>query len=323
MRTMFMRAILVLVVLAGDEEQDLGAVYPPFGLYVIWSDDAGVTWPAVSSVISLVPIDLYPQGSMIPGAMRQEFYGDMALDRTTGDVYVVATRRKEAGSNNLDLFLLRGRQTNTGGVSPPVIFDPPVNLNLDGAVNWGEGPDQFMPEVVVDDQGGVNILYYSTQNDPLQRPDNASGALLDAYYTRVTQFGTPQQTIATFRLTHPSFCTLCEQCASAPCPYEDEFNPEFMGDYHGIDTRGCLVMVSYATTQFGSDPANKRRHHYTRLINICPADADESSFVDGSDPIAYLALHSQQDPAADLTMDGVVNADDMIEFTNQYLLAKP
>jgi hypothetical protein len=297
-----------------DREPQLGlvvAIADTSGYYAVWSHDAGETWPAFDARLSFLSDDLLPPTlpNDWPGTFRAPFNVAAALDPATGEFYVVAAGRREAGSRNVDLWLIRGH-TTTG--SPPIAFEASVRLELDGGAIHAEGPDQLMPSIAIDGCGGINLLYYDTRNGP--RPDDYPVGLLDAYYTRITGFGSPQESIFTARLTD-TFCSDClDRCGYRPpaCVYEDPSLEQFMGDYNTIDAAGCDVYVAYMSMHTG------QRHYYVNRIDLCPPDSDSNLIVNAMDVATFQAFFAASDPRADFTRDGVVDVADYAAFSASF-----
>ncbi|MCC6662065.1 MAG: hypothetical protein IT437_14410 [Phycisphaerales bacterium] len=300
-------------VLVADREPQSGlviAVLDTTGYDLLYSADAGDTWPALEDRVEFLPINLQPTytPNVFPGDYRVPFQNSADLDPTTGDFYIVSSARREPGSPNLDLYVIRG---HTVSGSPPIALDPPVRLELDGGAITAEGPDQLMPSLAMDGLGGINLVYYDTRNRLV--PDSYPSGFLDAYYTRITGFGTPQQAVlAPQRLTPVTFCTDCTECDFRPCPYEDPgLPPQFMGDYIDIDAAYCEAYVTYASTETGT------RHYYVRHINLCP-DSDHNMMVNAMDVGTFQSLFAAGGPRADFNRDGVVSVADYSAFSSSY-----
>ncbi|MCC6660630.1 MAG: hypothetical protein IT437_07060 [Phycisphaerales bacterium] len=287
------------------------------GVHALWSLDAGDTWNAYEDRVQFFDPQLLPNtdNSDIPGKSRIPIIAHMALDETTGEFYIVMSAKRAVGSENLDLYLIRGR-TRTG--TPPIEFDPPVRLDLDQA-EWAYNPDQVVPSIAIDGMGGINLLYYDTRNNVV--PDSSNYAFLDAYYARITGFGTPQQDLRTYRLTGQSFCTTCSNPCSAQddCPYELGGDLEqFVGDYNRLDASGCDVYLSYMAIDMPDPQRPGKRHMYVRRVDLCPPDADSDMMVNAADVSAFQAFITAGDPRADFNRDGTVSVADYSAFSAAY-----
>lgn len=302
---------------------------PPTEYYAVWSTDAGQTWPLYEERKLFFPSNLQvveaasgsDPVSELAGNFRNPLFTAADVDPTTGDLFIVVSGKKVPGSTaqgrNLDLYIVRGRTTTPAS---PIVFDPPVPLNLDpNGYALMDGPDQFMPAIAIDDLGGINLLYYDTRHQHVG--DATSYIKADAYYARVTGFQSGSPQVVKHRLTSPTFASECQYNPTpAPCPYEEDpsepVTAEFIGDYQGIDAIGCDVYVTYMSTL----PANKR-HYFARRINVCAADADSNLVVNEGDPGAFLEQYSQGKLGADLNQDGQVSQEDVLLFTDVFLNA--
>jgi hypothetical protein len=299
-----------LIVAFGDVYRAPGV---PVDSSAVWSHDAGTTWSTMEDRYFFVSTQLFLMDTDIPGPFRIPFTSAAALDPATGEFYVVASAKRGVGSKNIDLYVIRGR---TVAGSPPIAFDPPVRLELDGRAIFEDGPDQFMPSIAIDGVGGINLLFYETRHNPV--PDDYPSAFLDAYYTRITGFGTSHQQVFTARLSPTTFCTDCLECGFPnPCEYEDPSLVQFIGDYNTIDAAGCDAYVAYMTTETG------QRHYYVRRIDLCPPDADDNLVVNTIDVSSFQALFAAHDPKADFNRDGIVDVNDLAGFLASYASWSP
>ncbi len=211
------------------------AVDPTSGdVYVAWTDfgatppvirvrrsvDQGVTFGAEVTVGASPPAEttttcggvartvfLDGEAGNTGRAIRSSPFPAMAVDPTSGHVYVVWHRSSLAGGALADIALSR---STDGGTT----WSAAVRVN---GVATGQ---QFFPAIAVNTAGQIQVTYYSTQNSPTDRR-------LDVYAALSTDggasFGAPVRvTDVSFDRpqTNPNFDTLIAAC--------------YMGDYNGV-----------------------------------------------------------------------------------------
>jgi len=115
-------------------------------------------------------------------------------------------------------------------------WEPPIRVNDD--VNPpGDWFGQFWPTIAVDPtDGGIDLVWYSDQNDP-NLGDGTS--LVDLYFTTSTNGG--QSFAPSIRVTPAS------STSSTPAPFE------FFGDYIGLDALGGVAHAVWADTTLGGE----------------------------------------------------------------------
>ncbi|MCG3128095.1 MAG: hypothetical protein CHACPFDD_02970 [Phycisphaerae bacterium] len=262
---------------------------------VLRSTNGGVSFSsaAVSGVIGV------PDGGEIPGAFRTPELPGIAVDPSNDTIYVAYSAEKTSGSTNVDVRIAR---STDGGLTFPTVValpDPAIRPTA----------DQFFPWVAVDALGGVNVLYYDTRHTA--QSDGASPAFLDAYYTRITGFGTGSQVLEEHRLTSVSFNT------------GTDFGDGFIGDYQQIAAASVAVYPCYMSTHEG------HQHYYTHKIIVgnLPGDMNCDLVVDGfdvdgfvlalTDPAAYNSTYPDCDiQNGDTNGDGSVNGFDVDSFVD-------
>ncbi len=265
------------------------------------SDNRGATWKGEVRIAEGLVFN--PSEDDVPGKFRLPNPAGAAVDPRNDWIYVVYSARREIGSQNLDLFVARSTTRGDG-------FENPVRLELDAAPG-AQGPDQIMPWIAVDAFGGLNILYYDTRHMDQSLGDDHPHAVLDAYYSRVTNFG-PTPSIETVRLTLASFDTSTQYEDYILDPIGNASFNQFIGDYQQITAAGCSVYPHYMSLQSG------QRHYYTHRINICPTDVDQNGTVDQADYVLFFNLYPVSDPRADINRDSVVNLPDAVLFQALY-----
>lgn len=229
------------------------------------SVDGGLSWIGPTTVAA---VDL-AQNADVPGTFRTSTLPGIAVDRRTNDIYVSYQARVAPGSTDIDAYVARSRD---GGETFPEVECIPAP----------PGTDQFFPWIVVDARGGVNVLWYDTRN--VAQADNATNAWLDAYYARITGFGSAEQAIEEHRLTPASFFTATN------------FNGTFIGDYHQLGAEGRFVDLAYMSTHEGA------QHVYAHRLELpgCPADFNADGLLNIFDLLAFQSSFGDEQPEADI-----------------------
>lgn len=127
-------------------------------LSFVKSTDGGVTWTGSNNVVDMNGLLVFGTG-FAPYGIRMNSFPRIAVDKTGGArngwIYVCASQKNLApAGSDADIVLYR---SSNGGTS----WMPTVRVNQDPLNN---GKLQFYNAVCVDNQGGVNCLYYSNTN---------------------------------------------------------------------------------------------------------------------------------------------------------------
>ncbi len=165
--------------------------------------------------------------------------------------------------------------------------DPPLSTHQ---------AEQFQPAVVIDDLGGINLLFCQT-------------------FECVTCQPAPPSTVSVRYARWPSRAAL--DAGEPPILIVLSLPSEPWGatsghDYQGITSAGCLVYAAWASNHTGE------WHVYVSQIRLCPADADGSGLVNAADPAAFNAAYLAQQAQADVNRDGVINPQDYSDFMAAY-----
>ncbi|MEX2218165.1 MAG: GC-type dockerin domain-anchored protein [Phycisphaerales bacterium] len=171
----------------------------------------------------------------------------------------------------------------------------------------GEEPGQFfqaMPAVLLDGEGGVNLLFISHR-------DTGQLTALPEVTVRFARF----PSIASMSGNNAAVRDLTQ-----PFPVTSTFNIGLQhNDYQMAALEGCVIYCAYART----DPANPSLGSsiFVRrlLVGQCElADADMNARVNSADPVAFLSALAAGSPDADVNRDGVLNAQDFVDYTAAY-----
>jgi hypothetical protein len=175
----------------------------PGQMFIVRSDDHGVSWTPPVLVASVNPLP-----TKLPGSrFRNLSVPGMAISPVDGAIYVTWADYHSAANGTKDGDILVAKSAN-GGVSWTT-----NRVNQDPT---GNGKDQFQPQIAITASGQVNISYFDRRNDP----DNF---YIDTYLSRSDDGGT---TWSDIRVTQKM--------------WDPSINPpisssgEFIGDYQGL-----------------------------------------------------------------------------------------
>jgi hypothetical protein len=168
------------------------------------STNGGVSWSANENVFDANGI----RGNLpTKGNIRVNSWPRMDVDKSGGQrngwIYVVGCDKNLSPSGS-DPDIIFHRSTNGGAT-----WSQAIRVNQDPLNN---GAIQFFPAIVVDDNGGINIVYYDDRN--------VGGQQTQVYVSRSTDGG---NTWVDFQVSDHAFTV-------APIPP----SADFMGDYIGI-----------------------------------------------------------------------------------------
>lgn len=169
------------------------------------STNGGVSWNAVENAIDINGIRTT---QLEPWTIRANSFPVIDIDKTGGSrngwVYI-ATTSKNLAPAGTDPDIILFTSTNDGNS-----WSSGVRVNQDAINN---GRNQFFPSIRVDENGGINIIYYDNRN---------SVDSVDVYLSRSTNGGI---TFTDFRITSNRF---------KPVPVSGAIGGGNMGDNLGL-----------------------------------------------------------------------------------------
>nr|HMS65638.1 sialidase family protein [Ignavibacteria bacterium] len=123
------------------------------------STDGGVSWAIAKN--NADNMNGIRTDNLQPFGIRTAGFPRLDIDKTTGQkrgwIYAVTAEKFVApATDQADIILHRSTDGGLSWTSSRVNQDPP-----------GNGKLQYMPAVNVDEQGGVNVIYYDTRNSSL------------------------------------------------------------------------------------------------------------------------------------------------------------
>ena len=145
----------------------------------------------------------------LSGNFRVLSWPRIDVNPVNGNVYVVYASNP-AGPDGADIFL-------TASLDRGNTWSAPIRVNDDNTEN-----DQFFPDVAVNSQGVVEVIWYDRRNDP-------ENMLIDVYRARVAANG--RAVMPNEKLTSVSF--------PPAVGYDPVVSPTYMGDY--LDVKSILT----------------------------------------------------------------------------------
>ncbi|MEK6701699.1 MAG: sialidase family protein, partial [Planctomycetota bacterium] len=206
----------IVVAAARDAKRSSGTfVYNQGRPYVVRSEDGGHHWlPDGGTPVNLEGFPPIQANKIWDGGPGDTPFGidgrasapSIARDPNTDWIYVAFAARSEPNAGtvegNSDLYIFR---STNGGQSFPngdYVHLTDAMLGIPTGQISVNGPDQVMPAITVDCQGGVNVVYYDTRNDLAGTP--YTNDMVDVYYSRITNFGLASMAVTTTRFTSTS-----------------------------------------------------------------------------------------------------------------------
>ncbi len=222
-------------------------------------------------------------GTRFPGSFRVPPLNYMAVDPTSGDLYVVYfdTTQVVAGSTTVDLYFLKSTDRGANWTEPVAITqgDPGIE-------------DHFFPWLEVDANGRIHMVYFNSRGS-----DQDSFGLIDAVYSYSDDAG---------ETWSPSVLT--------PFPYnsEQDGNPgnTFIGDYLGLALAGDRAYPVYNSNQNGNADIFAHAIVTPPPGGDCPEDLDGSGTVDSADLNLVLGGFAIDD-SGDIDGDGDTDSADL------------
>jgi len=160
------------------------------------------------------------------GGIRVQSFPRIDVSPTNGNIYIVYASNPP-GPDGADIYITTSEDRGQ-------TWSAPLRVNDDSGQN-----DQFFPDVAVNGQGAVEVLWYDRRNDP-------ENSLIDVYRARVGPNGRSVQ--QNERVTSVSF--------PPAVGYDPTTDPKYMGDY--IDLKALLTPAGRAVT-FGAAWGDNRR----------------------------------------------------------------
>ena len=198
------------------------------------STDGGITWPVSRCNASDMNGIRDFNGAML--GIRVNGFPRIAVDKSSGQrrgwIYVVTAEKNLAPAlDNADVVLHRSTDGGTTWTKTRVNQDPA-----------GNGKLQYFPAVNVDEQGGVNVVYYDTRNTP-------TNDSVETYISRSVDGGS-------------TFVDLLISDQKFKPKSISGLAPGYQGDYIGI-TSGASVLWPY-----WCDDRESIYQAYTAKVNI-------------------------------------------------------
>jgi hypothetical protein len=217
-------------------------------------------------------------------------------------LYMIFTARAASSGlgtiGNGDLFIA---QSTDGGVT----FPGSQVVHLTDAMLGELGGQEILSTVAVDSAGGVNIGYYvAVAADEAWPPSKWNYRFK---YARITNFGSPTQTVTNLVLPGVGWFDLSAAGLSL----------SWMGDYTGSDSRGCDVYFGFMSRHEGGT-----LNVYVAKVRACAepvaADVDSDGAVTPGDALLFTEYFGAGDPRADITRDSSINTADFVLFSDSY-----
>lgn len=270
-------------------------LYWPFGSNQILlrkSTNGGQT--VGSPTLAATRLDVWGvDGTRYPGSFRVPPLASLAVDPVNSNLYVIYfdTTQVVGGNRDTDLYFTKSTDGGSTWTTPSII-------------NGDVGNDQadcFFPWLEVDQTGRIGVVFYDTRHG--NRDDNASSALIDAYYSYSEDEGA---TWTEHRLTPNSWDSIF-----------DGFNDGFVGDYLGMgQARGDTG--DYYWPLYLSGQASRPNMYVNKIYHPCLGDFNTDEVINTQDVLAFLNAWNAQDPRADINGDGVWNTIDVLAFLNAW-----
>jgi hypothetical protein len=244
----------------------------PFSLSFVFSPDKGVTWlPGGDQAIrtnQILSVGVSTPDKGVPVRDAAILF-DVAVDRTSGNVYAVWQDARFSGFDQIALSM----STDLG-----FTWSEPIKINLTPANAENPRRQQaFLPSVVVAGDGTVVVTYYDFRND------NTTGELTDHWLIRCpTACADPAHWGHEVRLTEVSFDYL-------QAPFA---NGAFIGDYVGLAAQDTQA-VAFFPQAFSEDHASV----FFRRVDLSAAEhARAMGAVSPAPPMELVSAGPQQTP---------------------------
>ncbi len=275
------------------------------------------------------PIESHPVAGIVvvgasipvPGDIAAQFKNTpmIATDpKSPSEVYIAFLGRStDDAPDEIDMFVA---WSNTGNALSPPIGDGPRFQGQVPAAQWadnrrtyrirdewlvvpGDPPltthqaEQFLQTIVIDDLGGINLLFCQTFECVGCAPSPSTFTVRYARWPSRAALDAGQA----------PFLHVLSPAPSVPWPMNAGH------DYQGITASGCLVYAAWASKDSG-----EWQVYVSRITLDCTGDADSSGVINTLDPIVFASQFAAQDPEADVNQDGLLNPQDYTDFMAAY-----
>jgi hypothetical protein len=183
-------------------------------IFVAKSTNGGQSFSAPVLVAPIEAIGF--AGGTLLGNFRVNSYPRIDVNPMNGNVYVVYSSNPP-GPDGSDVFFSR---SVNGGTT----WSPPIRVNDDATTN-----DQFFPDVAVNKDGVLEIIWYDRRNDP----DNLNLEIFSA------QSSNGGRSFSTNR------AVTSEAFPPAPAGYDPFLASTYMGDYLDIKAFGGTFLLAW------------------------------------------------------------------------------
>lgn len=304
-----------IVVAAADVDEETWGTGPDWVYnegrpYVTWYDSSnGWSDPVLIGDNAIPAIEAPEPGDAI-AIDGGEWLPYMAIKRRLDAedyVYVLFAAKESSGSNNIDLYIAWSRDGGeTFDIADILHLD---DLTLHGSAGDSNGPDQIPAGISVDTCGGVHIMWYDTNRDDSQTSDIE----LDVHWAFIDNFGLGSQTITDARLTDDPFAA------------GTMANPVYLGERQSLTAlqRGLAGLWVFGCFAKYEDGAVNTYVQRVKTFHACstggPAlDASPNGMLESQDLVEFTSDWSAGWPNADFDGDGDVDATDYTLYLDAY-----
>ncbi|MFN0131341.1 MAG: hypothetical protein ACKVW3_02220 [Phycisphaerales bacterium] len=258
--------------------------------------------PGVAGFEDLLAFDGQGASAVVPGNFRVHNFSALANDPgNSNSVYLVfVAGTPSAGASNLDIIISKSEDAGATFLSTNTLH---ITDSLLGLVT---GTDQIMPWIAVDVSGGINLLFYSVNENATTDMENVP--YFRVYYARFPSFSATSPPTPFVHALSPTFLVPVVPGASWPD------GAQVTGDYQMICADSCNAYVAYMSAETGAADIYVRK-----ITGLCAiADSDQVGAITTNDPPTFAMQFLACDPLADLTNNGTIDAADMQHFLTAF-----